>query len=222
MTLFRSAGTRSMLRNMLSVALLWWLYFSRFIVRDFIYSEEEIAKQRQEMDMAGTTEKELWVCRSCLLSLEQVLSIFIDWALAISEDQLFGIIPNLSTSEGPATVRWKCSTIWPSSRIYWSCGQGEKCSLHHQWPFLTKPFQAGSQECQEDIQHPSDTTCVPEPEEQCGTRRKDVRWIYRRVSGTHGSRVLWLCHLRSSVDCDLGWLMCNLSFGHSTGHINIY
>ncbi|KAF5311794.1 hypothetical protein D9619_003322 [Psilocybe cf. subviscida] len=32
----------------------------KFIVRDFVYSEEEIAKQRQEMDTAGTTEKELW------------------------------------------------------------------------------------------------------------------------------------------------------------------
>ncbi|KAJ3508061.1 hypothetical protein NLJ89_g5960 [Agrocybe chaxingu] len=32
----------------------------KFIVREFVYSEEEIAKQQQELEMAGTTEKELW------------------------------------------------------------------------------------------------------------------------------------------------------------------
>jgi len=33
----------------------------RFIVRDFVYSEEEIIKQQQDLEVAGTTEKELWV-----------------------------------------------------------------------------------------------------------------------------------------------------------------
>jgi V-type H+-transporting ATPase subunit C len=33
----------------------------RFIVRDFTYAEEEIQKQRAELDEANTTEKELWV-----------------------------------------------------------------------------------------------------------------------------------------------------------------
>jgi len=32
----------------------------KFIVRDFVYSEEGIARQKQELEMAGTTEKELW------------------------------------------------------------------------------------------------------------------------------------------------------------------
>ncbi|KAF9480443.1 ATPase, V1 complex, subunit C [Pholiota conissans] len=32
----------------------------KFIVRDFHYSEEEIAKQREELETAATTEKELW------------------------------------------------------------------------------------------------------------------------------------------------------------------
>ncbi|KAF8168336.1 hypothetical protein B0H34DRAFT_56278 [Crassisporium funariophilum] len=32
----------------------------KFIVRDFVYSEEEIAKQQHDFEMAGTTEKELW------------------------------------------------------------------------------------------------------------------------------------------------------------------
>lgn len=35
-------------------------YF-RFLVRDFTYSEEEIEKERQELENANATEKELWV-----------------------------------------------------------------------------------------------------------------------------------------------------------------
>ena len=34
---------------------------SRFMIREFMYSEEAIAKQRDELQVAGTTEKELWV-----------------------------------------------------------------------------------------------------------------------------------------------------------------
>jgi V-type H+-transporting ATPase subunit C len=37
------------------------LFLPRFIVRDFVYSEEQITKQREELNMADTTEKELWV-----------------------------------------------------------------------------------------------------------------------------------------------------------------
>lgn len=32
----------------------------KFIVRDFVYSEEEIEKEKQELETANTTEKELW------------------------------------------------------------------------------------------------------------------------------------------------------------------
>lgn len=33
----------------------------KFIVRDFVYSEEEVVRQRQELESADITEKELWV-----------------------------------------------------------------------------------------------------------------------------------------------------------------
>ncbi|KAF7306712.1 V-type proton ATPase subunit C [Mycena indigotica] len=33
---------------------------NKFIVRDFVYSEEEMAKQHEELETADTTEKELW------------------------------------------------------------------------------------------------------------------------------------------------------------------
>jgi len=45
-------------RNFLNSLL---LLLDRFIVRDFVYSEDEISRQKQELEMAGTTEKELWV-----------------------------------------------------------------------------------------------------------------------------------------------------------------
>jgi V-type H+-transporting ATPase subunit C len=34
----------------------------RFIVRDFVYSEDAISKQQEELALADVTEKELWVC----------------------------------------------------------------------------------------------------------------------------------------------------------------
>ena len=34
---------------------------SRYIVREFTFSEEAIDKQREELEAADTTEKELWV-----------------------------------------------------------------------------------------------------------------------------------------------------------------
>jgi hypothetical protein len=34
---------------------------TRFIVRDFTFSEEQIAKQEEELEIADATEKELWV-----------------------------------------------------------------------------------------------------------------------------------------------------------------
>jgi V-type H+-transporting ATPase subunit C len=48
----------------------------RFVVRDFVYSEEQIAKQREEFDMADTTEKELWVCYMCYTTLKNTTYLY--------------------------------------------------------------------------------------------------------------------------------------------------
>jgi V-type H+-transporting ATPase subunit C len=37
---------------------------NKFIVRDFAFSEENIHTQREELETADVTEKELWVSRS--------------------------------------------------------------------------------------------------------------------------------------------------------------
>jgi len=43
-------------------------------VRDFVYSEEKIAKEREELEVADATEKELWVT---LLAQDISLHMFI-------------------------------------------------------------------------------------------------------------------------------------------------
>lgn len=40
---------------------------TRFVVRDFVYSEDQVEKQREELAAADTTEKELWVSPLCFL-----------------------------------------------------------------------------------------------------------------------------------------------------------
>lgn len=37
---------------------------NKYIVREFVFSEESIHTQREELEVASVTEKELWVLRS--------------------------------------------------------------------------------------------------------------------------------------------------------------
>jgi len=37
---------------------------SKYIVRDFVFSEESIHTQKEELEVADVTEKELWVLHS--------------------------------------------------------------------------------------------------------------------------------------------------------------
>ena len=48
----------------------------RFIVRDFTFSEDEITKQQREFEVAGTTEKELWV-RTTPLTNNQLTKLYL-------------------------------------------------------------------------------------------------------------------------------------------------
>ena len=61
MTLFRKAGKISEPRLYKLELYHSEVICQRFIVRDFVYSEEEISKQQRELELAATTEKELWV-----------------------------------------------------------------------------------------------------------------------------------------------------------------
>jgi len=64
MTLFRNAENRSKQYPTSFFRFQYLMlqpFFERFIVRDFVYSEQEIAKQENEFEVANATEKELWV-----------------------------------------------------------------------------------------------------------------------------------------------------------------
>ncbi|KAJ7357126.1 hypothetical protein B0H14DRAFT_2493863 [Mycena olivaceomarginata] len=52
---------------------------NKFIVRDFVYSEEEFAKQREELANADTTEKELWteLLRSSRTNFSESIQILV-------------------------------------------------------------------------------------------------------------------------------------------------
>ena len=60
MTLYRSVENTSYF-----VFPVFCLFYSslgfRYIVRDFVYSEDILQKQREELATADTTERELWV-----------------------------------------------------------------------------------------------------------------------------------------------------------------
>jgi len=60
-TLFRKVGKISEPRFYQLEFLFSEMICRRFIVRDFVYSEEEVIKQQRELELAVTTEKELWV-----------------------------------------------------------------------------------------------------------------------------------------------------------------
>jgi V-type H+-transporting ATPase subunit C len=47
---------------------------TRYIVRDFVYSEDALEKQREELETADTTEKELWVS-SCVYYSDRDLTV---------------------------------------------------------------------------------------------------------------------------------------------------
>ena len=48
--------------------------YDRFIVRDFVFSEDQIEKQKEELAAADTTEKELWVCEKRAMLFDFVLT----------------------------------------------------------------------------------------------------------------------------------------------------
>lgn len=73
MTSCRNAARTSMSHLHISSSSLS-THLHRFIVRDFVYSEEDIGNQRQELQTTDTTEKELWVRRLSITILESKLT----------------------------------------------------------------------------------------------------------------------------------------------------
>lgn len=49
---------------------------NRFIVRDFVYTDELALKHQQELELAGTTERELWVRPLLIQIVFQLIVLF--------------------------------------------------------------------------------------------------------------------------------------------------
>ena len=97
-------------------------FLNRFIVRDFVYSEQEIAKQENDLQMANATEKELWVSWRILCTFS-VLIRCLDRATKTGSHKFLRIIPDSSASQSHPTIRRECFAIRITSRIYWiRCG----------------------------------------------------------------------------------------------------
>lgn len=68
-------------------------------MRDFVYSEEQIAKQQDELEMADTTEKELWV--RCVMTVfeNSFLSLLADGTTALIAHKLLRVLPDPRASK---------------------------------------------------------------------------------------------------------------------------
>ena len=77
---------------------------TRFIVRDFVYSEEQIAKQEEDLEIADTTEKELWVRPINAQHSPFPSTPFTDRAPEIISDQFLRVLPDPRTPEDPSAI----------------------------------------------------------------------------------------------------------------------
>ena len=90
---------------------------TRFIVRDFVYSEAEIAKQHQDLEVAAATEKELWVTLSIIRMgscplIDQYRPNSFDWHAHISPNPFKSSFTSKSSA---SSSRACCDTVYPPS-----------------------------------------------------------------------------------------------------------
>lgn len=83
---------------------------SKFIVRDFVFSEESIHTQREELEVADVTEKELWVSPSQVLHSAS-LTVSLDGTASFGPHKLLRGVPVIGTPQGFAFVCGKCTSV---------------------------------------------------------------------------------------------------------------
>jgi hypothetical protein len=88
-----------------------------------VYSEEEIAKQREELEMADTTEKELWVSYAMRLG-KAITYLVADGTPAAVTDKFFGVVPDSRPLEGCPPFCGKRPPVWSSSKLHGYCNKG--------------------------------------------------------------------------------------------------
>lgn len=76
----------------------------RFVLRDYSFDENALERQRQELQTANVSEKELWVgIRPFILQVAKV-HCSPDGAAPIIENQFLRSLPRASTPEGDPSV----------------------------------------------------------------------------------------------------------------------
>lgn len=111
------------------VLLFIWHIFNgrgiRFLVREFAYSDEQAQKQQEELDIAGTTEKELWVSAKGILNLTVSNVLLPDRTATHRSYKLLRSDANPCTPEGCSIVCGKCASVRFTSGLHRTRREGD-------------------------------------------------------------------------------------------------
>ncbi|OBZ78841.1 V-type proton ATPase subunit C 1 [Grifola frondosa] len=114
---------------------------NKFIVRDFVYSEDILEKQREELETADTTEKDLWARPLCHSHVPAKLTpISADGAATPRAHQLLRVLPDPRAPQGPPPIRRERPALRPPRALHRFLHQGLPLLLSHA-PKLTSPSQ---------------------------------------------------------------------------------
>ncbi|KAL0950894.1 hypothetical protein HGRIS_007653 [Hohenbuehelia grisea] len=92
---------------------------NKFIVRDFVYSDAEVARQQQDLEVANTTEKELWVRLKMTHQLWQpCLNSRTDRVASPISHKFLRVASNPCASQGGSPLRRECPAIRPSCELH--------------------------------------------------------------------------------------------------------
>jgi hypothetical protein len=98
---------------------------NKFIVRDFVFSEESVHTQREELETADVTEKELWVFRSSPSLALTPLTVALDGTTSLGPDELLRGIPVIGAPQSVALVCGECASVWITRQLHRISHQGE-------------------------------------------------------------------------------------------------
>jgi hypothetical protein len=98
---------------------------NKYIVRDFVYSEEEIERQREELLDADATEKELWVSLDVATLTCSQTCVSTDGTSTPLSGQLLRVIPNFRAFQSDSFVCRERPPVWSSCPLYGLHYKGE-------------------------------------------------------------------------------------------------
>ena len=94
-------------------------------MREFVFSEEAIGKQREELQAADLTEKELWVSMVNSVAIRPALTMSTDRASTALADKLLRSVPDPCALEGHPAIRRERAAIWSPGALRRLLYQGQ-------------------------------------------------------------------------------------------------